>query len=143
MIASCGDHSACVWTLEGKEVNRFYEIQDYISQVKFTKDGKFLVTSNLDNTIRMWDCTNSVQESERENVSHKNYINALAMSPDERVLVSASGDWTIKFWSMETGEYIQTLIGHEYWVLSLAFSPDGSLLASSSADTSVRLWKAP
>src|SRR5438045_5473401 len=68
---------------------------------------------------------------------HSAYVNAVAFSPDGKLVASASGDRTIRLWDSATGASLQTLEGHSDWV---AFSPDGKLVASASGDRTVRLW---
>jgi WD40 repeat protein len=68
-------------------------------------------------------------------------INSVCFSPDGKYLASAGDDKTIKIWSMESGQTVQTLMGHEDSVYHIAFSPDGMLLASSSSDHTIKLWQ--
>jgi WD40 repeat protein len=63
----------------------------------------------------------------------------VAFSPDGKTLASASGDNTIKLWSVD-GKALNTLKGHGSAVLSVAFSPDGKTLASASRDNTIKLW---
>lgn len=39
---------------EGKEIHSYYGHSDTITNLRFTKDGKFIISSSLDHTIRMW-----------------------------------------------------------------------------------------
>jgi WD40 repeat protein len=72
---------------------------------------------------------------------HSGPINAVAFSPDGKLLASAS-DYTVRLWDAATGASLQTLEGHLEEVKAVAFSPDGKLLASASYDYTVRLWDA-
>ena len=65
-------------------------------------------------------------------------VEALAFSPDGRLLATGSYDGTTKLWNIATGDTIATLTGHTNEVNSLAFSPDGRLLATDSG--TAKLW---
>ena len=55
-------------------------------------------------------------------------VEAVAFSPDGKLLASAGGDKMVRLWDPATGQELRTLTGHTDWVRSVAFSSDGKLL---------------
>ncbi len=74
---------------------------------------------------------------------HARQITALAVLDQHNLAASASADRTVRLWSLENSQPVQTLEGHSDFVLSLAYDPEGGWLASGSADKTVRLWSLP
>src|SRR5262245_50936108 len=60
---------------------------------------------------------------------HTDGAQAVAFSPDGKLLASGGFDNTIKLWEVGTGRMLRTLVCK---VKSIAFSPDGRTLASAS-----------
>jgi WD40 repeat protein len=71
---------------------------------------------------------------------HAMRVDALAFSPDSRLVASGSADNTVRLWDAATGRELRSLAGHKSYVRAVAFSPDGRTLASGSIDGSVRRW---
>ena len=72
----------------------------------------------------------------------KDYVMALAFSPDGKILASSAGyhESSIRFWDVTSGKEIARLQAHGDWVGTMAFWPDGKALASSSEDGTIRVW---
>ncbi len=104
--------------------------------------GQLLASGSDDQTIKLWQLSSgqtvrSLGDPQQPGATR---IEALAISPDGKLLASGSGQ-TIQLWQLTTGLPVATLAGHSGNIKTLAFSPDGQLLASGSVDKSVRLWQ--
>lgn len=71
---------------------------------------------------------------------HNNSVQALAATPDGRLLVSASWDRTVRVWDLATGRAVHVFEGHDQYVESVGITPDGRSAVSGSVDGSVRVW---
>ncbi|MDQ3816489.1 MAG: hypothetical protein M3362_02210, partial [Acidobacteriota bacterium] len=95
--------------------------------------------SELDvQTVKLWDANSGQLLSAL--TSHRSTVNAVAFSPDGKLLASASSDKTVKLWDAVGNKEAATLAGHESVVTAVVFSPDGKLLASAGGDKTIRLW---
>ncbi|GAB4227928.1 MAG: hypothetical protein Kow00121_56720 [Elainellaceae cyanobacterium] len=72
-----------------------------------------------------------------------NVANAIAFTPGGQLVAAGLADGTIRFWTTDRGEAVQTLSGHRYAVRAIAISNDGQRLASASADQTIKLWNLP
>jgi WD40 repeat protein len=81
--------------------------------------------------------------------AHADVINALAISPDGKLLVSGGNDNKIKLWSLPDGGLIKTIespVSDETFspaIRSLLISPDGTRLFSGGNDNDIRIWSLP
>jgi len=132
-----------LWDLTtSQEVMRFDGHDPGCWQAIFTTDGRRILSTGLDRTIKLWDVkTGSAVQSFR--AAHA--TTGAALSADGKVLVSGNHgvDKTVLVWNVETGEQIKAFGGHTSGVQSVAMSPDGRWAVSGSHDNTVRLWKLP
>jgi WD40 repeat protein len=77
---------------------------------------------------------------------HADSVNAVAFSPDSKLLASASGserhvDCSARVWDVATGEERLRLV-HKFSVYCVAFSPNGKTIATGGKDAAVIFWDA-
>lgn len=74
---------------------------------------------------------------------HLGSVEAIALSPDGKILASGGSDHTIILWDLATRKPLDLtplLAGHRGVVRSLAFSPDGQYLVSAGDDNQILIW---
>ena len=76
-----------------------------------TPDGSQLLSSNIDDIgdcyIKLWSLPDLVL---KKTVMQKDYISALRVSPDSKILISCSNDKTIKIWKLPDLTFVSCLL---------------------------------
>lgn len=139
------DQTIRKWDIETGECLK--TLQGYMGEIRsisLSQDDQFLAIGCEDKCLRIWKFTypNNLLTPESYMVidAHNSRINAVSISPTEKIVATASFDHLIKIWDLGTGNHLITLKGHEKCVNAIAFSPDGSQLVTTGADKSVRIW---
>lgn len=70
---------------------------------------------------------------------HDKYVNAIALSPNEKWLLTGSTDHSLRVWDL-TGKEILKLTGHTGSIEAVGFSPDGTYILSGSVDHKIKIW---
>jgi len=108
-----------------------------VDDVAFAPDGRHLITTSDDATLRLWDIKSG---GVRVLTGHTDEVWRLVFSPDGRSFATASKDRTARIWNQDTGES-RVLAGHPGPVDSVAYTPDGRhLVVTNRGDDLVRIW---
>jgi WD40 repeat protein len=106
-------------------------------RVCVSADGKRVLTSSADKTLRLWDTHTGKQLRVFED--HTGSARSAALSQDGKRVLSGSDDGTVRLWDADTGKELLKMTGHTDGVYGVAFGPEGQAL-SCSKDRTMRLW---
>jgi WD40 repeat protein len=109
--------------------------------VRFAADGRHLLSSGHDNTVRWWDLSAEPGvECLRTLRGHGGWVRACRFAKSGAYAVSGAYDQQIKYWQLDAYAEQQTLSGHADAVLSAEFSPDGQRVVTAGRDHTARIW---
>ncbi|WP_170217283.1 helix-turn-helix domain-containing protein [Kutzneria buriramensis] len=128
---SGADHTVMLWALQGPIITASPAAP--VTQVTFSRDGRFLATAQQDGVVRLWDALSHAPQATLAGTT-------VAFSPGDHLVATGGDDGIVRLWDTATHTQVAELIGHVGPIRSVAFSPDGRVLSSAGDDATVRLW---
>ncbi len=146
MASSSTDGTVRIWDVATGALR--FTLEDHrtrwFSGIAFGPDGKTLVSGGGgEPTIRFWDVATGKPARPPLKPEAGVFGDAVALSPDGRILASAAEDGTITIWDVTSGSPLRTLRDRQNRdaVRTLAFSRDGKTLASTvHSRHAITLW---
>jgi WD40 repeat protein len=114
--------------------------QSRITALSWSPDGKTLVSSSYDKTVRLWNAQTGQHTGLYKR--HRARVTSVMWSPDGKMLASSSNDKSVHLWDASTCTTSYRFEQHHSAVNDVAWSPDGKSLVSSSVDGIVLVWDA-
>ncbi len=141
LVSSSYDTSTKVWDMQTKCCLQTMQAHSgVVADSKFSPDDRFIISGSFDSTMRIWE---TVQTDTWQCIKvlrgHAN-IGAIALDSTGKKLISGDNEGFLKFWDVESGQCLKTLIGIPKAFKTLAFHSADNLLASSGDDRKIRLW---
>jgi WD40 repeat protein len=157
------DQPLVLWDARtGGKIRGFGRKEKTCYSAVFTWDDRFVLTSDHDGIVRMWDVETGEEKGHWK--AHQNVARVLRILPDGNTLLTAGDDSFIRLWSLPETKLValkpagnpvppppppdKPMVGelrklqlHKSPVTSLAFSPKGDQLISGSDDRTARLWE--
>lgn len=120
--------------------------QEVVS-VQISKNRKYLLTSGMDLTVRLWDITAGGRQIKKFQCGNPNpnsndsFRLPACFSYNEDFILTADDTTNSVFaWDTRTGELVQKLTGHNQLVRGIAASPVKPHIVSCSDDFRARFW---
>jgi WD40 repeat protein len=124
--------------VDGPQVRMLAGHTNFVGGLVVLDDGKTVVSSSEDSTVRVWDLETGAEKMRLESPGGMP-VNHLAKSFDGRMLVSAGDDKTVRVWDTTSWKLLRTLQGHTDYVSRVVPTVTNGVLSASKDDT-VRVW---
>jgi len=124
-------------TIETKKRILGSESKSMVSDVCFSPDGKWVVSSVMDKSIRFWDVKTGKLLKKYDT---QDFVNALDFNPDGTLLAYGGVDGKLMILDVGSGD-VHELGKHWGWIYDLKFHPDGKRIATASRDDTARIWE--
>jgi WD40 repeat protein len=113
-----------------------------VRAVAFAPDSKTIAGPRFDyqqsHQIILWDTQNG--NIKQRLIGHNARVDAVAFSPNGKLLASGSADKTVKIWNAETGKLEKT-VQTSRSVELVSFSPDSTIIRSADPAGTVQQWQ--
>lgn len=131
-----------VWDIQTETIVHEFtgDFPEQIAFLGYSPDGKTIISSFNDNSVRGWDVKTGKQTITM--YGHRDKVIAASFSPDCKHLATLSLDSTVRIWNLDIQQSEHIFKGNKGIFTSILYSPDGQHIISSSEDNSIKKWNA-
>jgi eukaryotic-like serine/threonine-protein kinase len=136
--ASNNDRIVYLYHMIGEKIEKLVGHESFITDISFSRDGKQLISSSEDGTIRSWIIEKEISKYNELHfkIKEEKDVEFLDISSDGKYLAAISTD-TINIWNVNDHKNINVLNSSSNDVL--AFSPDGEVLALGEHNRHIKI----
>ncbi|RYC66128.1 hypothetical protein CHU98_g80 [Xylaria longipes] len=140
-LAAAGHHSVKLYDIKSTNPNALLTFEGHtgnITGVAFHCEGKWMVTSSEDGTVKVWETrTGTIQRS----YSHGFAANDVVIHPNQGEIISCDRGGSVRVWDLAENNCSHQLIPEEdVSVSSVTVASDGSLLCAANNAGNVFVW---
>jgi target of rapamycin complex subunit LST8 len=132
-LAAAGRHVVRLYDIKSSNPNAIMTFEGHtnnITGVAFHCEGKWMVTSSEDCTVRVWDTRSGLVQ---RHYTHDHPVNDVVIHPNQGELVSADRGGVIMIWDLGDDKCTHQLIPEDdVPISSVSIASDGSLLAAGN-----------
>ncbi|KAH8156729.1 hypothetical protein CIB48_g11515 [Xylaria polymorpha] len=140
-LAAAGHHSVKLYDIKSTNPNALLTFEGHtgnITGVAFHCEGKWMVTSSEDGTVKVWETrSGTIQRS----YNHGFAANDVVIHPNQGEIISCDRGGSVRVWDLAENNCSHQLIPEEdVSVSSVTVASDGSLLCAANNAGNVFVW---
>ncbi|KAK0106898.1 TOR complex subunit lst8 [Cadophora gregata] len=140
-LAAAGHHTVKLYDIKSTNPNPLLAFEGHtgnVTGVAFHCEGKWMVTSSEDGTVKIWETrSGSVQRS----YSHGCPVNDVVIHPNQGEIISCDRGGSVRIWDLAENNCSHQLIPEEdVPVASVTVASDGSTLCAGTNSGNVYVW---
>ncbi|PNP58002.1 hypothetical protein THARTR1_02160 [Trichoderma harzianum] len=140
-LAAAGHHTVKLYDIKSTNPNPLLTFEGHtgnITGVAFHCEGKWMVTSSEDGTVKIWETrTGSIQRS----YNHGCPANDVVIHPNQGEIISCDRSGSVRIWDLAENTCAHELIPEEdVSVSSVTVASDGTLLCAANTAGNVFVW---
>ncbi|KAH8671493.1 rapamycin complex subunit LST8 target [Xylariales sp. PMI_506] len=140
-LAAAGHHTVKLYDIKSTNPNPLLTFEGHtgnITGVAFHCEGKWMVTSSEDGTVKIWETrSGTIQRS----YNHGSPANDVVIHPNQGEIISCDRGGSVRIWDLAENNCSHQLIPEEdVSVSSVTVASDGSLLCAANNAGNVFVW---
>ncbi|KAK9450267.1 WD40-repeat-containing domain protein [Limtongia smithiae] len=141
-LAAAGKSSVKLYEIRGSNPHAYMQFEGHtgnITGIGFQNEGKWMVTSSEDGTVKVWDMRSPVVQ---RSYKHKVPVNDVVIHPNQGELISCDEGGNVRIWDLSENTCAHQLIPQEDTpVRSVSVATDGSMLVAGNNKGNCYVWK--
>lgn len=140
-LAAAGHHTVKLFDIKSTNPNPLLTFEGHtgnITGVAFHCEGKWMVTSSEDGTVKIWETrSGTIQRS----YNHGSPANDVVIHPNQGEIISCDRSGSVRIWDLAENSCSHQLIPEEdVSVSSVTVATDGTLLCAANNNGNVFVW---